>query len=126
MTLTRWVDHATSKDSFFGPGPGKRYVAAQFRITNTGTVQYVDSPSNGAFVFDAKGHKYRTTFAVSGIRQGAVFDAAVSLAAGESNRGFLVFEVPKSSKIRKIRFSQNSGFGSRAEWSIGTSRPRTP
>jgi hypothetical protein len=118
VTLLSWRNTARSKDSFFGPRAGKRFVAAKFRIRNVGSAFYVDSPANGAYVFDRAGRRYRTTFAVSGIREGPVFDAVVSLAAGESARGFLVFEVPRHASIRRIRFSENSGFGQAGTWSI--------
>lgn len=118
VTFTRWANHASSKDTFFGPSPGKRYVAAQFRVTNTGSVQYVDSPANGARVIDSKGHSYRTTFLVSKLRQGRVFDAAVSLKTGQTAVGYLVFEVPKHARINRVQFSENSGYGQTATWTF--------
>ncbi len=118
VTFTRWANDASSTDGFFGPGPGKRYVAAQFRVTNTGTVQYVDAPANGARVYDNRGHAYRATFIVSKLRQGKVFDAAVSLRPGRSAVGYLVFEVPRRARIAKVQFSQNSGLGDKATWTF--------
>ncbi|HVT20879.1 MAG TPA: DUF4352 domain-containing protein [Mycobacteriales bacterium] len=121
VSFTRWVNDATSKDALFGPGNGKRYVAAQFRITNTGSVVYVDSPSNGARVIDSRGKAYRTTFLVGSLRQGKVFDAAVSLRTGRSAVGYLVFEVPKRARIARVQFSENSGFGQTGEWTFNRS-----
>ena len=118
VTFIRYANNATSKDTFFGPSRGKRYFAAQFRITNTGSVVYVDSPANGARVIDTKGKSYRTTFLVSKLRLGKVFEAAVSLKTGESEVGYLVFEVPKNRKIHQVQFAENSGFGQVGTWTF--------
>jgi hypothetical protein len=119
VAFTRWVNNAHPKDTFMDTPPsGKRLVAAQFRITNTGSSEYVDSPSNGAFVFDSKGRKYRGAFLFDSLREGKVFDAAVNLSGGKSAVGFLAFEVPKNAAIRRVEFSENSGFGQSGEWTI--------
>ena len=118
VSFLRFVNNAHSKDTFFGPSAGKRYFAAQFRITNTGSVQYVDSPANGARVVDSRGNSYRTTFLVGSLREGKPFDAAISLKTGDSALGYLVFEVPKRAKIHKVQFAENSGFGQVATWTF--------
>lgn len=118
VTFLRFVNNAHSTDTFFGPSAGKRYFAAQFRVTNTGSVQYVDSPANGARVIDTRGKSYRTTFLVGSLRQGKVFDATISLQTGSSALGYLVFEVPKHAKIHEVQFAENSGFGQVATWTF--------
>jgi len=119
VTFLRFVNSAHSKDSFFGPSPGKRYFAAQFRITNTGSAQYVDSPANGARVIDSRGRSYRTTFLVGSLREGKVFDAAVRLDAGSTEVGYLTFEIPKRAKVHQVQFAENSGFGQIGTWTFG-------
>lgn len=121
VSFTRWVNNARPKSSFFGPGTGNRYVAAQFRITDTGSAPYVDSPANGARVVDRRGTSYRTVLIVGGLREGKVFDAAVSLPPGRAATGYLVFEVPKDARIDRVRFSENSGFGQTGEWTFSRS-----
>jgi hypothetical protein len=119
VTLTRWVNNAKPKNTFMdSPTPGKRLVAAQFRIVDTGSSLYIDSPSNGASVVDRSGRKYRSKFMFGGIRQGGVIGAAVTIQTGKSAGGYLVFEVPKHAQIRKVQFSENSGFGQTGVWSI--------
>jgi hypothetical protein len=118
VTFLRFVNSAHSKDSFFGPSPGKRYFAAQFRITNTGSAQYVDSPANGARVIDSRGKSYRTTFLVGSLREGKVFDAAVRLEAGATEVGYLTFEIPKHAKVHQVQFAENSGFGQVGRWTF--------
>jgi hypothetical protein len=118
VTFLRFVNSAHSKDAFFGPSPGKRYFAAQFRITNTGSAQYVDSPANGARVIDSRGRSYRTTFLVGALREGKVFDAAVRLEAGSTEVGYLTFEIPKSAKVHQVQFAENSGFGQVGTWTF--------
>lgn len=118
VRFTRWVDDARANSSIFAAGPGKRYVAAQFRIANTGSAEYVDSPFNGAAVVDRAGRNYRAAFLVDGIREGRVFGATVSIPTGASATGFIVFEVPAHAKIRRVEFSESSGFGQTGEWAV--------
>lgn len=119
VTLIRLVNNAKPKDTFMdSPEPGKRLVGVQFRITNTGSVGYVDSPSNGAYVYDTKGRQYRAAFLFESLREGKIFDAAVSLDTGRSAVGFLAFQVPKHARINRVEFSENSGFGQKGEWTI--------
>jgi hypothetical protein len=116
VKLTRWVANATATDSFSSPENGKRFVAAQFRITAVGG-GYSDSPSNGAYAIDSKGQQYDTAF-VEEIRQGICFGGSVKIREGSSALGFIVFEVPKNAKISKVQFSEDSGFGQTGEWII--------
>ncbi|HWC35254.1 MAG TPA: DUF4352 domain-containing protein [Mycobacteriales bacterium] len=119
VTLTRVVSDARPTDAFMdSPGAGKRLLAAQFRITNTGSQVYVDSPTNGAFAYDSKGHKYRATFLFEALREGRIFDSAVSLQTGGSATGFIAFDVPTNATITKIEFSENSGFGQKGDWPV--------
>jgi hypothetical protein len=119
VTLTRWVDNAKPRNTFMdSPGPGKRLVAAQFRLTNIGSVIYVDSPSSGAYAIDSKGRKYRSTFLFDPLRQGAIFDAAVSLQPGGGAVGFVGFDVPKNARMTRVEFGGTAAYKVPAQWLI--------
>lgn len=58
VTLVKWVDPAKGADEYTTPESGKRFVAAQVRIVNTGTGVYDDSPSNGVQIADTEGQRF--------------------------------------------------------------------
>jgi hypothetical protein len=117
VTLKKWADPAKSSDEFMQPQQGKRWVAAQFELVNTGTAVYDDSPANGAQVADADGQRFTTTFA--DITAGPSMASAVKLPKGEKALGWIVFEVPKASKIASVQFTMNSGFSNQTgQWTV--------
>ncbi|MFE0703565.1 DUF4352 domain-containing protein [Streptomyces sp. NPDC058872] len=116
-TLKKWADPAESKDEFTEPQDGMRWVAAQFELVNTGTAVYDDSPSNGAQVADTEGQRFTSTF--GDITAGPSMASAVKLPKGEKALGWIVFEVPKTSKIASIQFTMNSGFADHTgQWAV--------
>lgn len=117
VTLKKWVDPAKSSDQYSGPETGKRWVAAQFELVNTGTAVYDDSPSNGAQVADADGQRFDAWF--GDITAGPSMASAVKLPKGEKALGYIVFEVPKDSKIASVQFGMNSGFSDHTgQWAV--------
>ncbi|MDX2685112.1 DUF4352 domain-containing protein [Streptomyces scabiei] len=92
-------------------------MAVQFRLKNTGTVVYDDSPSNGARLVDAQGQQFDTAF--EDTTAGPGFPGSVAVAPGDTALGFITFEVPTASKIAKVQFAMNSGFsGSTGQWKV--------
>ncbi|MET9954226.1 DUF4352 domain-containing protein [Streptomyces sp. NPDC006339] len=117
VTLKKWADPAKSKDEFMSPQDGMRWVAAQFELVNTGSKIYDDSPGNGAQVADAEGQRFMSTF--GDITAGPSMASAVKLPKGEKALGWIVFEVPKASKIASVQFTMNSGFSNNTgQWSV--------
>ncbi|MFF4369642.1 DUF4352 domain-containing protein [Streptomyces sp. NPDC001594] len=117
VTIKKWADPAQSADDFMKPQDGKRWVAAQFELVNTGTAVYNDSPSNGTQVADAEGQQFHTTFGE--ITAGPAMTSAAKASPGGKVLGWIVYEVPKDSKIVKVQFAMNSGFASQTgEWII--------
>lgn len=115
VTIKKWVDPAQSDNEFMKPDDGKRWVAAQFELVNTGTAVYSDSPSNGTQVADDQGQQFQTTFAET--TAGPAMTSAAKVASGAKVLGWITYEVPKDSKIAKVQFTMNSGFASQtAEW----------
>ncbi|MGW7439230.1 DUF4352 domain-containing protein [Streptomyces sp. NPDC054849] len=118
VTVKKWVDPATSKDQYMKPADGSRYVAAQLELVNTGSAPYDDSPSNGAKVADAEGQQFNSTMTL-GITAGPELPSGVKIAPGGKALGYIVFEVPKDSKVALLHFGLNSGFASQTgQWTI--------
>ncbi|MEW1638640.1 DUF4352 domain-containing protein [Streptomyces sp. NPDC093801] len=117
VTIKKWADPAQPADDFMKPQDGKRWVAAQFELVNTGTAVYNDSPSNGTQVADAEGQQFQTTFAET--TAGPAMTSAAKVSPGAKVLGWITYEVPKDSKIVKVQFAMNSGFASQTgEWTI--------
>lgn len=119
ITFTKIVNTATPKNKLMDtPGKGERLFAAQFRITNTGTFPYVDSPSSSASVIDSKGHSYKAAFLFGSLRQGRAFGSAITLNTGSTAVGFVAFQVPKTARIRKVQFIEGGSTGDPAVWTL--------
>lgn len=117
VKVRKWVDPAQPGDEFSAPETGNRWVAAQFELTNTGTKVYADSPGNGAQVADSEGQRFQSTFADVSAGPSMTSDAQVP--AGEKALGYIVFEVPKASKVVSVQFAMNSGFADQtAQWKV--------
>ncbi|WP_190131111.1 DUF4352 domain-containing protein [Streptomyces mashuensis] len=117
VTLKSWVDPAQSANKFMKPAPGKRWVAAQLEIVNTGKAAYSDSPANGVKVVDEKGETF--THSMGEITAGPNMPASVKLAPGEKTLGYVVVAVPENAKPRSVRFATDSGFGKdTGEWTV--------
>ncbi|MDX2294365.1 MULTISPECIES: DUF4352 domain-containing protein [Streptomyces] len=117
VTVVRVVDPADAKNQYASPDAGMRFVAVQFRLKNTGTAVYKDSPSNGAKVVDTQGQQFDATY--EDTNAGPGFPGSITIAPGDTGLGFITFEVPTSSKIAKVQFAMNSGFsGNAGQWNV--------
>jgi len=116
VTLVK-VLNLTKGGQFDAPDAGTQFAAAQFRVKNSGSVPYSDSPSNGAKVLDASGQQFDAQI-VTKIAAGPLLPASVKLAPGGQALGYIAFQVPKGTKLTGVQFSMNSGFGSTAEWKL--------
>ncbi|MER6540115.1 DUF4352 domain-containing protein [Streptomyces sp900105755] len=118
VTVMKVADPGKPADEYMGPDSGKRYVGVQFRLVNTGTAVYSDSPSNGAQITDSKGQQFETAFA--DITAGPSMASSVKLKPGAKALGWIVFEVPKASKLATVQFTMDSGFADKTgEWKLG-------
>ncbi|WP_275674632.1 DUF4352 domain-containing protein [Streptomyces sp. MUM 178J] len=116
-TLKQWLDPAKSADEYIQPQDGKRWVAAQFELANTGTAVYDDSPSNGTQVADADGQRFHSGYGE--ISAGPLMTSAAKVPPGDKVLGWIVYEVPKDSKITKVQFGLNSGFADQTgQWAV--------
>ncbi|WP_156727767.1 DUF4352 domain-containing protein [Streptomyces apocyni] len=117
VNLKRWLPTAKPADEYAVPQDGKRWAAAQFELVNTGSKVYSDSPSNGAKAADAQGQRFDSWFGE--ITAGPEMASQVTLPRGEKALGWVVFEVPKGSKIVSVQFGMNSGFSDESgQWSV--------
>jgi hypothetical protein len=117
VQLIKIVDPATSASVYSSPTAGTHFVAIQFRITNSGTIAYSDSPTNGASVLDAKGQSFTSAFG-NDTTAGPSFASAVRMLPGASELGFITFEVPNGDVVTKAQYTTDSGFGQTGEWLI--------
>ena len=117
VTVTKVVEPAHPKDSFFKPSAGDHLVAVQFRLKNTGTSAYDDSPSNGATVIDKDGQRFSESFNDS--TAGPSFPGSVNISPGKAALGFVTFEVPNTARVVTVQFSMDSGFSDDVgEWQV--------
>ena len=117
VTVVKVSDPAKSSDEFFAPEQGKRWIGVQFRLVNTGTIAYSDSPSNGTKIADSEGQQFTSTFA--DITAGPSMASGVNLKPGAKALGWVVFEVPKASKGMTVQFTMDSGFADQTgEWKL--------
>ncbi|MFC1402491.1 MULTISPECIES: DUF4352 domain-containing protein [Streptacidiphilus] len=117
VTVVKVVDRPKGADEFTAPESGKRFYAVQFRIKDTGSKAYSDSPSNGAKLVDSAGQSYEADF--SDTKAGASFPSAVNIASGSSGLGFITFQVPTGAKITQIQFGLDSGMADQTgQWNV--------
>lgn len=117
VTLKQWLPTAEPATEFDIPQDGKRWAAAQFELVNTGSKVYADSPQNGAKAADSQGQRFDSWFGE--IKAGPGMSSDVSLPKGEKALGWIVFEVPKDSKIVSVQFGMNSGFSDQTgQWTV--------
>ncbi|MEW1908951.1 DUF4352 domain-containing protein [Kitasatospora sp. NPDC085895] len=116
VTVTAVADPATAAHSFDTPEAGRRLVAVQFRLHNTGSTTYSDSPSNGATVVDEQGQGFNAVLGTD-VTAGPAFPAGVVVAPGDTALGYISFEIPAGSRLAKAQFTLNSGFANQTgQW----------
>jgi hypothetical protein len=119
VTVMKVISHASPGDEFTSAPAGDRLYAVQFRLDDTGSAAYSDSPSNGAEVVDSSGQSYEASIAdtASGCTS---FPATENIATGASGLGCIVFEVPEAAKITGVQFTLDSGMGPQTgQWDVG-------
>jgi Telomeric repeat-binding factor 2. len=117
VTVVKVVTKAQGADEFSEPESGKRFVAVQFKIKNTGSKAYSDSPFNSAKVVDTEGQGFDPSLSES--NAGPAFPGDVNIAKGGTAKGFITFEVPKKAKIDKVQFTLDSGFADQTgQWNV--------
>jgi Domain of unknown function (DUF4352) len=116
VTLVQVKDNPSAKDQFSAPDAGDKFYAAQFRLQNTSTTAYSDSPDNGAVVVDSQGQQFQATF--DDTDAGASFPGSTTIPPGQSALGWITFQVPTATVVAAVQFELESGFGSSAQWTV--------
>lgn len=117
VTVVKVTDPAKSSIDGFAPETGSRWIGVQFRIVNTGTIAYSDSPGNGTQIADSQGQQFTSTFA--DITAGPSMASSVNLKPGSKALGWVVFELPKASKAATVQFTMDSGLADQTgEWKL--------
>lgn len=109
VTVSQLFSKAEPADPVIQPPAGMRLYAVQFVLKDTGSAAYSDAPGNSATIFDSAGRSFKTKFDEASSCKS--LPAVTSIAAGASASGCVVFDVPKASKITKVRFILDSGDG---------------
>ncbi|WP_063806209.1 DUF4352 domain-containing protein [Streptomyces kanamyceticus] len=116
-TMEKFVASAESSNDFLKPAAGKKWVAARLKLVNKGGKTYQDAPSNGAQVTDKKGQGFHAT--VVEVTAGPSMSASLKLPPGDTARGWLVFEIPKSSVVVNVQWTPDSGFApDTGQWKV--------
>ncbi|WP_369213448.1 DUF4352 domain-containing protein [Streptomyces flavofungini] len=117
VTVVKVADPARSAEKFSAPERGKRWLGIQFRLVNTGTTAYADSPQNGVQVTDADGQRFQTMFAE--ITAGPAMSADVRLRPGAKALGWVVVELPADVTPTAVQFTMDSGMADHTgEWQL--------
>lgn len=119
VTVTKVINSAQPNDDFSSAPAGDRLYAVQFRLHDTGSAAYSDSPSNGAAVVDSAGQSYQASITDT-VSDCQVFPGSENIAPGSSGLGCIVFQVPESAKITEVQFTLDSGFAQQTgQWNVG-------
>ncbi|MFB6581115.1 MULTISPECIES: hypothetical protein [unclassified Streptomyces] len=115
VTLTQVVDPAAPA----GPEPAgsDRLVATRFRLENTGTAVYQDSPAPAAHLLDSAGQRYTGVDVPT--TAGPAFPETVTLGPGGTAEGFIAFRLPADADPAAVQFALNTGLADDVgQWSL--------
>ncbi|MEW9550144.1 DUF4352 domain-containing protein [Nonomuraea sp. NPDC050783] len=122
-TAERLVSPATPANDLLKPAAGMRFVAVQLSLANQGQSPYNDAPAAGALLIDAEGRQYQANPGAQ-VREAQPFGGGgtVTIDAGGSGKGAVVFEIPETATPATFRFALNAGLaglaGQKGEWQL--------
>lgn len=118
VRLVQVIDPAQGADQFMTPDPGDRFVAAVFKITDTGNAATSDDANNNASVVGSNDQSYSS--GVDTVSECTNFNSGLyQLDPGSSLTGCVVFQIPTGVNVSKVEWSPSGGFGSSfGEWSV--------
>ncbi|MGZ9935493.1 DUF4352 domain-containing protein [Streptomyces sp. NC-S4] len=115
VTLAQVVDPAVPA----GPEPtgSDRLVATRFRLENTGTAVYEDSPARAAHLLDTAGQRFTGDDVPT--TAGPAFPGTVALEPGGTAEGFITFRIPADAEPAAVQFALNGGLADDVgHWSL--------
>ncbi|WP_404953028.1 hypothetical protein [Streptomyces sp. 147326] len=99
------------------PGGSDRLVAARFRLENTGTAVYRDSPAPSAHLLDSNGQRFTGLNVPT--TAGPNFPDTVTLDPGGTTEGFITFRLPEDAGLAAVQFALNGGLADDVgQWSL--------
>ncbi|WP_330333963.1 DUF4352 domain-containing protein [Streptomyces sp. NBC_00536] len=107
VTLLAVTDPATPRAAYPQQDPAGRLVAVEFRLANTGTARYADTPRSGSYLLDLGGARHSSVAAATTAGDG--FPDGHTLAPGDSATGWVTFELPKQARLAAVQFALNDG-----------------
>ncbi|WKD30805.1 hypothetical protein [Streptomyces xanthophaeus] len=115
VTLTQVVDPASPA------GPEStgtdRLVATRFRLENTGTAVYQDSPAPAAHLLDTAGQRFTGDDVPT--TAGPAFPETVTLDPGGTAEGFVAFRIPADAEPAAVQFALDTGLADDVgQWSL--------
>ncbi|MFG2973039.1 hypothetical protein ACGFYY_08540 [Streptomyces sp. NPDC048331] len=115
VTLTRVVDPAAPAGQ--EPAGNERLVATRFRLENTGTAVYRDSPASAAHLLTTTGHRFSGEDIPT--TAGPAFPETVTLDPGGTVEGFVAFRLPRDSDPAAVQFALDAGLADDVgHWSL--------
>jgi hypothetical protein len=118
VTVVKVFNDPRAASEFDTAGQGDRLYAVQFRLNDTGSSAYSDTPSNGTVAVDSAGQTFYPS--LKNVVACDSFPVAEEISAGRSGLGCIVFEVPESARITLVQFTLDSGYGPETgQWKIG-------
>ncbi len=100
------------------PRNGQQLVAVPLTVENTGDEVWRSSDDLHAEATDSADENYSSDPAYTGITAGRTLPAKIELRAGKTTRGYVVFEVPRGTRIAKVRVTVGPGLAKTLRWSV--------
>lgn len=116
-TVTKIVDPAQPDNPYGSPDPGSRFVAVQWRITNTGSNPIDVGPTYGSAVIDTLGQQFSPTYETT--TAGPAYPSSATIPPGGSRLGYVTYELPRQSQPHEIQFDPTGGLGQVGQWTLG-------
>ncbi|MER6318881.1 hypothetical protein ABT237_34765 [Streptomyces sp. NPDC001581] len=123
VTLTQVVDPASAagpeaeRGAEADPDGPDRLLAVRFRLENTGTAVYRDSPAPAAHLLDTTGQRF--TGLNDPTTAGVNFPDTVTLDPGGTAEGFVTFRLPEDAVPAAVQFALNTGLADDVgQWSL--------
>ena len=119
ITLVKIVDPAPASNEFESPPPGSREIAIEVRYKNVGPVTYNQSILTDLTVVDQGSHDFSVDLAYDTTAGPGFPSDSVDIAPGETEDGFVPFQVDTSSVIAKVKVTLDEGLGpDTGEWLV--------
>ncbi len=119
ITVVKLVDPAPPSSQFEAPPAGTREIALEIRYKNMGTVTYNQSILTDITVVDKGSHDFSVDLAYDTSAGPGFPSDNVDIAPGETEDGFVPFQVETASVISEVKIGLDEGFGpDTGEWLV--------